>query len=181
MGIVNLKQCGLAWLMALNMQSLADIARDEAERRNRLDEQGIVAKVIDGNASGSGRQANLTTSSEPDIKAKEAPVPPRSEKGSSSARTYRSALQKLDRAIQKTELRLKSVRARMQAAKQADSKSLGVPGRGGKREQQSQLQIEIDELQIELKQLRQERLEIYDSGRKAGFMPGELEGKGIVP
>lgn len=181
MGIVNLKNCFIVWLMAFTMQSLADIARDEAERRNRLNEQGIVAKVIDGNTPGSGRQANITTSSESDIRPKEARSQPRSEKGASSVRNYRAALQKLDRAIQKTELRLTSARARMQAAKRADSRSTSTPSRGGKKEQQDRLQIEIEEIQIELKQLRQERLEVYDSGRKAGFMPGELDGKGIVP
>jgi len=29
--------------------------------------------------------------------------------------------------------------------------------------------------------LRRERLETYDAGRKAGFLPGELDGKGLIP
>ena len=46
---------------------------------------------------------------------------------------------------------------------------------------QSKLQAEIEELQIKLKRLQEERFEVYESGKKAGFLPGELEGKGIIP
>jgi hypothetical protein len=28
---------------------------------------------------------------------------------------------------------------------------------------------------------RNERFEVYESGKKAGHMPGELDGKGLIP
>jgi len=43
------------------------------------------------------------------------------------------------------------------------------------------MQDQILELQSKLKRLRQERLDIYEAGKKAGFLPGELDGKGIIP
>jgi len=36
------------------------------------------------------------------------------------------------------------------------------------------------ELEAKLKRLKQERLEAYETGRKAGYLPGELDGKGII-
>ena len=76
---------------------------------------------------------------------------------------------------------LAAKRARMQAEKWANLKS-GKSSRGnGAENQQSRLQAEIDALQIKLKQLRDERFEVYEAGKRAGFLPGELEGKGIIP
>jgi hypothetical protein len=43
------------------------------------------------------------------------------------------------------------------------------------------LRVQIQELEAKLKHWRRERFETYESGRKAGFLPGELDGKGIVP
>jgi hypothetical protein len=43
------------------------------------------------------------------------------------------------------------------------------------------LQREIDELESKLKRIRRERQEIYEEGRKAGFLPGELDGRGLIP
>ena len=54
-------------------------------------------------------------------------------------------------------------------------------GRGLNEEDRSRLQAEIEELELKLKQLRRERAETFDDGRKAGYLPGELEGKGIIP
>lgn len=181
MSVMNLRSCCLVLLLAFNLQSLVDIAREEAERRKRLEEQGIEVKVIDGNAAGAGRKANITTSTESDARPKEAPVQSDPGKGQASARRYSAALQKLDRAIQQTEARLASRRARLHAEKWANPDSGKASTRSGTKDPLSRLQAEIEELQLGLKQLRDERFEVYAAGRKAGFMPGELEGKGIIP
>ena len=46
---------------------------------------------------------------------------------------------------------------------------------------QRRLREQIEELEIKLKYMREERRENYEMGRKAGYLPGDLEGKGIVP
>jgi uncharacterized protein (UPF0335 family) len=43
------------------------------------------------------------------------------------------------------------------------------------------LREEIEDLELKLKRLQQERSEVYAEGKKAGFLPGELSGKGIIP
>jgi hypothetical protein len=43
------------------------------------------------------------------------------------------------------------------------------------------LRFQILELEAKLKHWRRERYETYESGRKAGYLPGELDGKGLVP
>lgn len=178
---MRIRSCSLVFLLMLNMQSLVDVARDEAERRKRLEEQGIEARVIDGNAAGLPRQGNITTSTEPDAAVKIPSTRSDLLKDQGSVRSYRSALQKLDRAIQQNEAQQASKRARMQAEKWANLKS-GKASKGtGGENPQIRLQAEIDALQIKLKQLRDERFEVYEAGKKAGFLPGELEGKGIIP
>ena len=181
MRIANLKSCSLVFLLLFNMQSLVDVAREEAERRKRLEEQGIEARVIDENAAGLARQGNITTSTEPAASVHMPSVRSDPLKGQGSVRSYRSALQKLDRAIQQNEAQLAAKRARLQAEKRANFKS-GKASKGtGAENQKIRLQAEIEALQIKLKQLRDERFEAYEAGKRAGFLPGELEGKGLIP
>jgi hypothetical protein len=181
MRVVDRKSCSLVFLLLFNMQSLVDLAREEGERRKRLEEQGIEAKVIDENAAGLARQGNITTSTEPAASVQMPSVRSDPLKGQGALRSYRSALQKLDRAIQQNEAHLAAKRARMQADKRENLKS-GKASKGtGAKNPQSRLQTEIEELQIKLKQLRDERFEAYVEGKRAGFLPGELEGKGIIP
>lgn len=181
MKIATFHPCCAVVLLLFYMQSLVDVAREEAERRKHLEEQGIEATVIDGYAIGAARSANVTTSTEPVTKPREAPADAGSAKGQSSVQSYRSALKKLDRAIQQNQARLASLRTRLQAEKWGNSNSGKSSSPAGTRDRQLLLQSEIEELQLKLKQLRNERLEVYDAGKKAGFLPGELEGKGIVP
>jgi predicted RNase H-like nuclease (RuvC/YqgF family) len=181
MRIATLRSSCAVLLLLFHMQSLVDVAREEAERRQRLEEQGIVAKVIDGNTVGQARHGNVSTSTEPDSKQKESPSRSGSAKSRGSVQTYRSALQKLDRAIHQNEARLASMRTRLQAEKWANPKSGKSSNRTGTTDQQARLQSEMDDLQLKLKQLRDERFEVYEAGKKAGFMPGELEGRGIIP
>jgi len=42
---------------------------------------------------------------------------------------------------------------------------------------QDRLRDRIDDVAIKLKQLQDERFETYEAGKKAGFLPSELEGR----
>lgn len=158
------------------LQSLADFAREEAARRERLEQEGIEAKVITEAAE--GLQGNLSTSEgRPQSSGSAKSV----SKNESSLRGFRSAIQKLDRSIRQQENRLKLRRARLQSLHRESRKKGEAPGSGKGADAQSRLAEEIEELEMNLKELRRERAEVYDEGKKAGFLPGELEGKGIIP
>jgi hypothetical protein len=167
-------------LFLLCLQSLADVARQEAERRKLLDQQGIEAKVIDMVPKGSG--GNLAVST-----AVSSPSSPRTPKESVSSKRktpvdgIRSALQKLDRSIQQTQERMESRRTSLHTERWAIPKTGRISSRSDTEKAQSRLKQEIEDLQKKLEQLRQERAELYDRGKKAGFLPGELTGKGIIP
>jgi chromosome segregation ATPase len=164
--------------VVLCLQSLADVARDEAERRKLLDQQGIEAKVIEVDA---GQKGNLTISTDsPPAARKDSQKKPARSDGRTSVRSFRNALQKLDRAIRQNQERLESRRARLRSGRWEISKS-GRASSSNAEKSQSRLQEEIEDLEMKLNQLRQERSEVYQEGRKAGFLPGELDGKGIVP
>jgi len=166
---------------AASMQSLADVARQEAERRKLLEQQGIEAKVIKGNAEHLASDGNVTVSS-PDYGAPERALSQSiSQKNHNSVHSYRNELQKLDRTIRQDEERLQLLQARLQADRWAIPKVGRVSRRKSNTDEQSRTQTKIDELQRKLKRLRQERAEVYEAGKKAGFQPGELENKGIIP
>ena len=182
MGMRNLKfgSCCVVLLLALDMQSLVDVAREEAERRKQLEQKGIHGRVIDGNsAQVSPNGGNVTTSTGTANTPEKASTKTDSTKAQSSLRRYQAALKRLDRAIRQIEERLVSRRNRLQTDKWETLKK----GRSSSRikNSQSRQQTEIEELQEKLNRLRDERLEVYESGKKEGFLPGELEGKGIMP
>lgn len=181
MGIVKSRSCCLVLLFSFYLQSLTDVAREEAERRRRLDEQGVQTKTIDGNAVGQVLRGNVSTSTESGMTPKAKPALPVTAKSQASLPGYRTSLQKLDRAIQQTEARLASKQASMRSGKWANPSSGMASSQNQAKDAQGRLQAEIEELQLKLKQLREERFEIYEAGKKAGFMPGELDGKGIIP
>jgi chromosome segregation ATPase len=166
---------------AANLQSLADVARQEAERRKQLEEQGIEAKVITGIGGQASPSGSVTVSSPAGSAPERSASQSAPAKKQSSVRGYREALQKLDRAIRQDEERLQSLRTQLQAEKWAIPKVGRVSGRKQTEDKQSRLQAKIDEIQARMKRLRQERIETYDAGRRAGLLPGELEGKGIIP
>jgi hypothetical protein len=170
----------LITLLLLGMQSLADVARREAERRRSLDQQGIEAKVLDTVPPGSG--GNLAVSSGvPSPPSKRTPKGPADAKGKSSVNGIRSALQKLDRSIQQTTERLESRRARLQSERWKNPQTVRASSVNDAEKNQTRLKQEIGELERKLELLQRERREVYDRGIKAGFLPGELTGKGIIP
>jgi hypothetical protein len=168
-------------LFVFDMQSLTDFARHEAERRRLLEEQGIQAKVIVNNTAGTASNGEEAVTETPPAKGKETAARSDSPKGRRSVGSYRTALQKLDRQIQQTEERLTSLRAQLHAEKWSLSKTRRASGRSKPKKSASQLQAEIDGLQLKVKHLREERFDVYESGKKAGFLPGELEGKYTNP
>jgi hypothetical protein len=178
---VRFRSCRLAAFSLFLLQSLADVAREEAERRKGLEQQGIEAKVIEGDITRLAPNGNLSTSTLPSPAPKKTKPSSDSGKSPSSIRSFRSALQKLDRTIRQDQERLDSRRARLQAEKWALPKVGPVSRGGGSADSQARLQVEIGELESKLKRMRRERSEIYEEGRRAGFLPGELDGKGIIP
>ena len=181
MRAANFRSCRLAALFIFSLQSLADIAREEAERRKLLEQQGIEAKVIEGNPGHLAPGGNLTISTTKPSMPGRMKKPSSSEKPKTSARSYRTALQKLDRTIRRDQARLESLRARLMDEKWALPKTGRISKNVDTTDSQNRLQAQIEELESKLKQQREERLQIYDEGRKAGFLPGELDGKGIIP
>jgi hypothetical protein len=169
----KIKSCCLAVLLQLGFQSLADVAREEAERRRRLDEQGVEARVIEEVSAGSAENGNISTFTAPEKKAKKAPDEFPAPKAK-PLRSFRTALQKLDQAIRQSETRLEVQRKRLQI-------EMRKPTDGKENKAQEKIRQEIENLEIKLKQLRQERSQTYAEGRKAGHLPGELDGKGIIP
>ena len=178
---IPLKSCCLSAFVFLCLQSLADIAREEAERRRSLDQQGIEAKVIvdvaPQNSHGSLTVSTGTASAVQRKTAKESTSP----KESASLKGIRTSLQKLDRSIKQTQERLEAGRARLQAERWAIPKTGRISARGDTEKTQGRLRQEIEALQKKLDQLQQDRSDVYDRGKKAGFLPGELTGKGIIP
>jgi hypothetical protein len=171
----------LILISVLLLQSLADVARKEAERRKQIDEQGIEVKVIQRNGPPAS-EGNMVRAKSP----RSAPLQNETSSGARgerrSSKSYRSAIQKLDGEIRQDEMLLESLRTRMQSEKWA----LPKVGRISKNsstsaDNQAKLQNQIEELQIKLDRARRERLETYQDGKKSGYLPGELDGKGIIP
>ncbi len=173
--LICLTQVGLA-----APQSLAEAARKEAERRKALEQQGVEGKVVTAAPAPAARRAEPT--------APERRVTPRSgadqaesPRSRVSLRPLRTALQKLDRDIRQGDERLSGLRARLEAEKW----KLPRVGRSSRVSANSsaseKLRSQIQELEAKLKRLRNERYDTYETGRKAGYLPGELDGKGIVP
>ena len=162
-------------------QSLADAARREAERREGLEQLGIEETVIEGNGesySGEGNVSVFTTSGTPSPKKSAAPS---SAKNQSSLSRYRKTIQKLDQNILKEEARIKRLQERLEDLRREGYKIGDLTKRRRNEESQNRTREQIEELEVNLKLMRKERSDEYDSGKKAGFLPGELDGKGIVP
>jgi seryl-tRNA synthetase len=174
---VFLLSCG----QAVSLQSLADLARKEAERRKLLEQQGIEGIVIDSDrdlkrlaAKGSLSLSTQTSQKQPSKQT----APPKSQKSLSAIHTK---LEKLDNSIGEIEERIRALQERMRSERWALPKTGRISKNTGADDSQNRLQRQIDELQMKLKSFRQERAKTYEAGKKDGFLPGELEGKGIVP
>lgn len=152
-------------------QSLADAARKEAERRKALEEQGTPSRTIV--QQGPPQPA-------PAVKIPSGINGAASAGGRASAAHYRTTLEKLQREITRTQERLESVRQRLEIEKNIPFR-LGRSSQTGSSLNQQKLQLQLQELGSRLSRLQEERRKAYDEGRRAGYLPGELDGKGITP
>jgi hypothetical protein len=169
------RSVSLIALVAIGMQSLEDAAQKEAERRRQLENQGVQEKVIEGDGESLAPSGNLTVSTPSGSKFQNVEAPAKDRKSLASIRSYRATLQKLDRAIRENEVRMDSLRARLQSERKR------IVSNGLTSSAQSKLQEQIDRLQAKVEQARKERAGIFQAGRKDGYLPGELDGKGIIP
>ena len=165
--------------LTLDAQSLAEVARKEAERRRELDRLGVEAKVIDGDAAQLAPNGNVTTSSgTPSFRA---PRDPAGRASRERPRAYRTRIQRLDREIRSSEDRIAALQERLRKERWALPKVGRLSRSSGTSTSQERLQGQIKDLESKVKQLRRERREVFDEGRRAGFQPGELDGKGVAP
>jgi predicted RNase H-like nuclease (RuvC/YqgF family) len=174
----KLRSCCAVFYVCFGMQSLVDIANQEAERRRLIDQQGIETRVIEGNTVPS--DSNVAEWTDPPEATPKTSKKSDSTQDKTSARSFRTALQKLDRAIRANKDLMEAKRARLQSERWASPKSGRSASKGQTSDAQSKLKAEIEELQAKMKELRRERSEIYEEGKKAGFLPGELNGHGIT-
>lgn len=163
----------------LPAQSLAEAARREAERRRELDRQGVEAKVIDGNTPQLAPNGNLSTSSP--APGYGAPDDLERSVGRARPRSYRTRIQRLDREIRLAEDRIAALKERLRKERWALPKVGRLSKSSGAATSQERIQGQIGDLEAKVKQLRRERREVWDEGRRAGFQPGELDGKGVAP
>lgn len=164
---------------AAQSPSLADVARKEAKRRRELEQQGIREDVITNDAvSQRAKRGNLSVFSPGPAKSG-SPRPSVDSKRSTPA-PFLKALQKLDREIRQLEDRLALLRER-ESKERWTLPVVERSRRSARAAPSKDCRSQMQELEMKLKRLRQERGEVYDQGRKAGFLPGELVVKGIVP
>ena len=168
--------CGMG---AAFPQSLAEAARKEAERRRQLESQGVEEKVFSDEDVRNTGEGSLTLSS-PAYRPQAGRPEPLLAKGGRSPQSYTNSLKKLDREIRQSEERLTLLRSRLQAERWAIVTGKSARKTSGNSTQE-RVTAEIQVLETKLKRLRDERQATYDAGRKAGFHPGELEGRGLVP
>ncbi|MBN2242471.1 MAG: hypothetical protein JW793_07260 [Acidobacteria bacterium] len=166
---------------AFAMQSLADAARREAERRENLERSGIEGKVIEGNGEASVAEGNVTLFAPSEVYPEDTIRSTPGPEYRSPLRQYRAKLQKLDREIEKKEVRLEKLRSRLDSLRRESLRIGNFTGLSRNEDSRDRTQEQMDELQTDLALLRKERRELYDQGRKEGFLPGELDDKGIVP
>ena len=166
-------------------QSLADVAREEAERRRLLDEQGIEEKIVDGMPSEEEMAGERTRGDVPPSAVRRKSLDRGADSGAQprdALRKYRAELQKLDKAIQKEEQTLASKRRRLATARRTPPAPIRVgrlSTRDAAAEAMRRLEVEIKDGEDKLKQLGEERAKLYDRGRRDGFLPGELEGRSV--
>jgi chromosome segregation ATPase len=162
-------------------ESLAEAARREAGRRSEVEQLGIKETVIEGNGACSAMGGNVSVFQPYEDNARKADVQTSSSKNKSSLSRYRTQLKKMDREIRKKEGQVEKLRDRSQDLRRKSLMIRDLSKIAQNEQSREQTREQIQALEDELKILRRERREVYDSGRRDGFLPGELDGKGIVP
>ena len=150
MRTLKFRSCCVAIFVVLGMQSLVEIARQEAERRKRLEQQGIEGKVFEGNPVPSDSNVNVTVWTDPPETPEKTSTREDSSKKKTSPRSFRTAIQKLDRLIKENKDRLKSRRARLQSARWSISTTGRSSGRSKTADSPDKLQRPPDPLNISI-------------------------------
>jgi hypothetical protein len=172
LGLLLLVQIGSA------AQSLSDASRKEQQRRSSL--ETVEEKKIEGQDGTSlAPDGNLSRFSPVPRANNERRAVAAEKSDRRTLASVRASVQKLDREIRQTEDRLRVLRSRAEVQRKAAQRASSRSPSDDNPRQDSRWQIE--ELELKLARLREERASVYDSGRKAGFLPGELDGKGIIP
>jgi hypothetical protein len=162
------------------LQSLAEAARREAERRQKLDQECVPEKRIEtADMARLAPGGAISTFSPGSVLTPVNPAAAKSEPRA-SLRSFQTRLQKLDRDIQQAEGQLKQLRARADAERWAPVRTLKGSKGSDPSLTQEQLRRQITGLEEKLASLRRERGDTFFAGRKAGFLPGELENRGII-
>jgi len=156
-------------------QSLADAARKESERRKALEAAGVEAKSF-VNSSMPSSDGSVTTGTVVRSSVVGSPVQPKSKGRTATA--FLAALVKIDSDIRKYEEQLAFTRRRYDLERNRPVRLTHTQSADISRERSL---LKVQELEAKLKRLRQERRETYDSGRRAGFQPGELNGHSLIP
>jgi chromosome segregation ATPase len=165
----------------LGEQSLADAARTEAARRERVRRLGIEETVIEGNGGCYSGIGNVTLFELPRTAKTEKASTESTFQDRGSLSRIRSRLQKLDRNIRQEEVRLEKMQDRIGELRRDSYRISNISKIPANEESKRKTLEQIEESKDKLRALRRERSEIYDNGRKQGFLPGELQGRGIIP
>lgn len=94
---------------------------------------------------------------------------------------YRTRLQSLDRQIREDQEQLQLLEQRMAAERWAPPRAGRIARTRNYGSAYEDLHWKAEQLRARLSRLREERRKVYEEGRKAGFLPGELEGGRITP
>ena len=155
-------------------QSLSEAARREAERRRLLEEKGVTAKVI-SEIPASAAAASVTTSAPAYSRT---PSTAGSGKATAPAlKSCRSTIERLDRQIREARDRLELLRGRLDAARKEDSELWRPSRTAASRGKAQQVREQVADAETRLSRLREDRLAAWDRCRRAGFLPGEIEGR----
>jgi hypothetical protein len=174
----TISSCCMAAFLFLGMQSLSEIAREEAERRRLLEQQGVTEKIIEGDSKKWAPNGAITQETVPPAASAKTAPSSKTDNPRSSARNCRSVLQKLDKDVLQEEARLTVKQERLRALQKAPPRISSRTIVNPIVNTMARLQSEIEDIEEKLKQLRRERTEKYEEGLKAGCLPGELDGKG---
>lgn len=161
--------------------SLAEAARTEAARREKIRRLGIEETVIEGNGSCYSGEGNVTLFDPPVTEEPGGTSAGSPSKDRGSLSRIRSQLQKLDRSIRQEETRLEKLQDRIGELRRDNLRISNLSKIPANEESKRKTLEQIEDLEDKLRMLKRERAEIYDNGRKEGFLPGELQGRGIIP
>ncbi len=160
-------------------QSLAEASRREGERRRQLAVQEVEARVIEARGSVKVSGGNVTTFSRGATQV--SPGAAKEARSRTSLSAYRTLLRKLEREIQDGEERQSLLRREAESVKWTLPKSGRRSGGVAGPTPHERLLRQAEDLEVKLKRLRRQRQETRDEARKAGYLPGELDGKAVAP